>query len=174
MTVSGNTAASESVLDEIRTEVANLTDLFRRRLMEDKARNALYEALQEQAKTSQDLLRYRAFESLFRESLLAIDRLQSVAATPELVESAVDELLEAFARRTLLPVDDTGEFDPRVHEAVETIPASDQAPSGSVVAVHRTGYTLDGRLLRPAQVTVAVAGGAPDGEVTQEPDGDPS
>lgn len=166
------TPSESATLDGIRTELANLTDLFRRRLMDDKARNSLYEALQEQAKTSQDLLRYRAFESLFREALLAVDRLQSEPCTPELVESALDELLEVFARRTLLPIDDAGEFDPRLHEAVETIPASDRAPVGSIFAVHRTGYTLDGRLLRPTQVSVAVAAGGSSGELIQEPDGD--
>lgn len=169
MTTEGGVGSAS--LDDIRQEIANLTDLFRRRLLDDKAKNSLYDALQEQAKTTQDLLRYRAFESLFREALLAIDRLQSEATTPELVESAVEELLEVFARRSLIPVDDSGEFDPRVHEAVESISESDQTPAGSIVAVHRPGYTLDGRLLRPAQVTVAVAASsALQDPVAQEPD----
>ena len=174
MTVTEEVPNADALLEEIKTEVANLTDLFRRRLMDDKAKNALYETLQEQAKTSQDLLRYRAFESLFREALLAIDRLQSEAITPELVESAVEELLEVFARRTLVPVDDSGEFDPRVHEAVKSIQASDQTAAGSIVAVHRAGYTLDGRLLRPAQVTVAVSASAPADQEAPDTDADPS
>lgn len=173
MTAAPAESSPESGLDEIKTEIANLTDLFRRRLLDDKAKASLYESLQEQARSSQDLLRYRAFESLFREALLAIDRLQSEASTPELVESAVDELLEVFGRRTLLPIDDSGDFDPRIHEAVETLPASEQVPAGSIVAVHRTGYTLDGRLLRPTQVTVAVAD-AIDDVPPQESDGDAS
>lgn len=146
-----------TILGELRTEVGQLRDLFARRLMEDKARNSLYETVQEQAKATQELLKYRAFETLFREALLAIDRLQSEPATPELIESATDELLDVFGRRSLLPIDDSGAFDPRYHEAVATIPASIQAPSGTIVAVHRTGYLLDDRLLRPAQVTIAVA-----------------
>jgi molecular chaperone GrpE len=152
-----NPADVLTVLGELRTEVSQLRDLFARRLMDDKARNSLYESVQEQARAAQELLKYRAFETLFREALLAVDRLQSESATPELVESAVDELLEVFARRSLMPIDDSGVFDPRYHEAVATIPASIQAPPGAIVAVHRTGYLLDDRLLRPAQVTVAVA-----------------
>ena len=146
-----------TILGELRTEVGQLRDLFARRLMDDKARNSLYESVQEQARAAQELLKYRAFETLFREALLAIDRLQSEPATPELIESAIDELLEVFGRRSLLAIDDSGAFDPRYHEAVATIPASIQAPSGMIVAVHRTGYLLDDRLLRPAQVTIAVA-----------------
>ncbi|MGC4104884.1 MAG: nucleotide exchange factor GrpE [Thermomicrobiales bacterium] len=153
-----NDYVEPSTLEDIRREIADLTDLFRRRLLDDKAKNALYETLQEQVKASQDLLRYRAFESLFREALFAVDRLQTEPCTQQLVKSAVDELLEVFARRTLHPVADGGTFDPRVHEAVETIEANEHLPAGSITMVHRAGYTLDGRLLRPAQVTVAVPG----------------
>jgi molecular chaperone GrpE len=45
-------------------------------------------------------------------------------------------------------------FDPERHEAVGTTAASD-VPAGGVAAVLRSGYVLDGRLLRPAQVIVA-------------------
>ncbi|UKA53423.1 nucleotide exchange factor GrpE [Arthrobacter sp. FW305-BF8] len=125
--------------------------------MDDKARNGLYEALQEQARAAQDQIRHRTFESLFREALLAIDRLRSEPASPELVSSAVDELLEVFSRRSLHAVDDGGPFDPRFHEAIASIPANVHLPAGTIAAVHRTGYILDDRLLRPTQVTVAVA-----------------
>jgi molecular chaperone GrpE len=48
------------------------------------------------------------------------------------------------------------EFDPNVHEAVsyEEAPA---AQDGTILAVFREGYSLEGRLLRPALVTVARA-----------------
>lgn len=152
------TAEITPELGELILEKVNyLNDLFVRKLTEDRAKNSLYASLQDQAKAAQDLLKYRAFETLFREALLAIDRLQSEPITHELVESAVDELLEVFARRTLVAIDDTAEFDPRVHEVVGTIPANDQSRQGSIVAVHRAGYLLDERLLRPAQVTIAVA-----------------
>ena len=45
-------------------------------------------------------------------------------------------------------------FDPRFHEAVQRVPPGDKAP-GTVVAVFEKGYTLKGRLLRPARVQVA-------------------
>ncbi|GAA2173151.1 nucleotide exchange factor GrpE [Arthrobacter parietis] len=170
MTPSDAPASRDPVLEDIRTELANLTDLFRRRLMDDKARNSLYESLKEQARVSQNLLSYRAFESLFRETLLAIDRLQSEPTTPQLVESAVSELLEVFARRNLRPINDTEDFDPRLHEVIGTVPATERAPAGSIVAVHRRGYSLDDRLLRPTQVTVAVAGGGTDVSASREPD----
>jgi len=45
-------------------------------------------------------------------------------------------------------------FDPRIHEAVGTVPASAQPPD-TVVAEVRRGFFLDGEVLRPAQVLVA-------------------
>lgn len=52
-------------------------------------------------------------------------------------------------------VDPVGEpFDPQLHEAMATQP-SETAEPGSVLTVVQKGYTLNGRLLRPARVIVA-------------------
>ena len=52
-------------------------------------------------------------------------------------------------------VDPAGEpFDPELHEAISMQPSDDVEP-GSVVSVIQKGYTLNGRLLRPAMVIVA-------------------
>jgi molecular chaperone GrpE len=47
-----------------------------------------------------------------------------------------------------------GTFDPSLHEAIASVPASGK-PGGTILAEARKGYLLNGRLLRPAQVTVA-------------------
>jgi molecular chaperone GrpE len=47
-------------------------------------------------------------------------------------------------------------FDPSVHEAIGTAPGTG-APEGTVLAESRKGYLLNGRLLRPANVIVALA-----------------
>ena len=47
-----------------------------------------------------------------------------------------------------------GTFDPSLHEAIASVPASGE-PGGTILAEARKGYRLHGRLLRPAQVTVA-------------------
>jgi len=49
-----------------------------------------------------------------------------------------------------------GTFDPSLHEAIASVPASGK-PGGTILAEARKGYLLNGRLLRPAQVTVAAA-----------------
>lgn len=49
-------------------------------------------------------------------------------------------------------------FDPHRHEAVSKVEDA-TVPENTVVEVYRPGYTLHGRVLRPAQVRVAVRGG---------------
>jgi molecular chaperone GrpE len=49
-----------------------------------------------------------------------------------------------------------GTFDPSLHEAIASVPFSGK-PGGTILAEARKGYLLHGRLLRPAQVTVAAA-----------------
>lgn len=45
-------------------------------------------------------------------------------------------------------------FDPNQHESLSTQP-SDTVPEGNVVQVIRVGYSLNGRLLRPASVVLS-------------------
>ena len=49
-----------------------------------------------------------------------------------------------------------GTFDPSRHEAIASVPWAGK-PEGTILAEARKGYLLRGRLLRPAQVTVAAA-----------------
>lgn len=46
-------------------------------------------------------------------------------------------------------------FDPRYHEAVGTVPATEEHGEGSVAGEVQKGYLYDDELLRPARVTVA-------------------
>lgn len=69
----------------------------------------------------------------------------------------------ALERHGITEVSAAGQaFDPQVHEALTVQPSP--AEAGSVIGVIQKGYSLNGRLLRPARVIVAgPAGGEPDG-----------
>lgn len=145
-----------TTLAELRAEVAQLSDLFTRRLLEDKARKSLYDALQDQVRESRDLLRQKEVEGLVREMLLAVDRLRSEPASQELVESVVQEIHEVFGRRGVSEIRSHGVFDASIHEVIDTVEAGAGEVVGEIVVSHRPGYRLGGRLLRAAQVTVRV------------------
>ncbi len=46
------------------------------------------------------------------------------------------------------------QFDPELHEAIAVEPSADHPPD-TVLEVHQKGYLLNGRLVRPARVTVS-------------------
>jgi molecular chaperone GrpE len=65
-------------------------------------------------------------------------------------------VLERLATLGVRPIESTGQpFDPRVHEAVDTAPAGEQAPAGTVVGEIQRGYFVGDEVLRPARVRVA-------------------
>ncbi len=64
-------------------------------------------------------------------------------------------LSAALERFGIAEIDPVGEpFDPERHEAINMQPSADAEP-GSVLSVVQKGYSLNGRLLRPAMVVVA-------------------
>jgi len=71
------------------------------------------------------------------------------------IEVALKGWEAAFAAAGVEEIDPLGQpFDPERHEALAVSPATGQ-PRGTVVEVSQKGYTLDGRLIRPALVVVA-------------------
>lgn len=65
---------------------------------------------------------------------------------------------DTLKRQGLVEVEAGGApFDPRLHEAVQEVPAGPGQREGDVVDVLRRGYLLDGRVIRPATVIVASA-----------------
>jgi molecular chaperone GrpE len=68
------------------------------------------------------------------------------------------QIQDTLARFGLKPIEAKGKtFDPNFHQAVST-QASKDLEENTVVEEMRKGYTLNGRLLRPAMVTVSVKG----------------
>jgi len=83
----------------------------------------------------------------------------SVKAVLDGVEATARELGAALGRHGVKPIFAQGQkFDPNLHQAIAEIPTRD-APPGTVVTVVQDGYLIGDRLLRPAMVTVAKAGG---------------
>ena len=62
---------------------------------------------------------------------------------------------KAFEKAGIAVVDPIGQsFNPELHEAIMAQPTADH-PVGSVLTVVQKGFTLNGRLLRPARVVIA-------------------
>jgi molecular chaperone GrpE len=117
------------------------------------------------AREREDYVRF-ANESFLRELLPVLDNfdraLQAAKGEPgsgavtagiELIQRELLRVLEKFGA---VPFQSVGQpFDPERHEAVARVPTTDQ-PEMTVVAETARGYLLNGRVLRPAMVAVAV------------------
>ncbi|HPW44925.1 MAG TPA: nucleotide exchange factor GrpE [bacterium] len=81
----------------------------------------------------------------------ASEEAKNIADGVELVRKS---LLTALEKHELKEIPALGEkFDPTVHEAISVVDDDDLEP-GTIVSVHRKGYWLADRLLRPVMVSV--------------------
>jgi len=65
------------------------------------------------------------------------------------------KLYAVLEEEGLVPIPTDGAFDPSLHEAISSAP-SEAVESGHIIETLRAGYTLKGRVLRPALVRVAM------------------
>jgi molecular chaperone GrpE len=108
-----------------------------------------------------------ASAELMRELLNAMDSFDLAIHNANADTAANDNMLrgldliykqfqDTLARFGLKAIEARGQvFDPNLHQAVSTIPTDDVAEN-TVVDELRKGYMLNGRLLRPVMVSVAV------------------
>ena len=85
---------------------------------------------------------------------------EATRALLEGVQLTHRSFIDVMQKFDVAAVDPVGEgFNPDLHQAMSMVEAPGAAPN-SVVAVMQKGYTLNGRLVRPAMVVVARAASA--------------
>jgi molecular chaperone GrpE len=88
----------------------------------------------------------------------AAGRAQSVDSVIQGIDLVRRQFLSKLEGLGVTRIDASGQpFDPQLHEAVTTIPASSPEQDGLVVGVVRHGYRVGTDVLRPATVAVAKA-----------------
>ena len=89
-------------------------------------------------------------------SAIAVDD-ESQKAVAEGIELTLKSFIDVLARFKIEPIDPAGQpFDADLHQAVSMVPNPDLEPN-TVMNVFQKGYTLNGRLIRPAMVVVSQA-----------------
>ena len=89
----------------------------------------------------------------FRLALNSNGSVEQMRTGVELIAKQMDEVLRSLH---VTPVETVGEpFDPRVHEALDSVERTD-LPDHQVIEEVRRGYRIKDRLLRPALVRIAV------------------
>lgn len=123
-------------------------DNYRRRTTRERAEGttrAQAALVKDMIETLDDLSR---FSSLDPDGTDTATVIQGVS----MVDRKLLKLLTAAGLEVVDPLDQA--FDPALHEAVATEPASSEEEDGLVGRVYQPGYTFGGQLLRPARVVV--------------------
>ncbi|SEA93592.1 nucleotide exchange factor GrpE [Rubrimonas cliftonensis] len=149
-------AAAEAERDELRKQLMYAlaeTENVRKRAERDRRDAEAYGG----TRLARDLL--SVHDNLERAVAAIDDTLRSqAAAVLEGVDLTQKELLAAFAKHRIekLTPEPGERFDPNLHQAMFEAPAPGAEP-GTVIQVMQSGFTIAGRLLRPALVGVARA-----------------
>lgn len=84
-----------------------------------------------------------------------VDENTSVSDVIKGVDMILDQILGAFEKLGVTEISETGvEFNPELHHAVSHV-EDENAGENTVVAVFQKGYSVDGKVIRPAMVQVA-------------------
>ncbi len=139
--------------DQLEQKVADLENQLKRAVAD-------YQNLERRITEGRSELSSWASAELIKNLLPVLDHLeQALAGISEEerqsgwakgVELAVKELNQVLSSEGLDEIPADGVFDPALHEAVDTREGDDNM----ILEVVRKGYTLNGKVLRPAQVIV--------------------
>lgn len=141
------TAAAEKNKDLYLRAVADL-DTYKRKAQREKSELAKFavQPLIEELLPSLDHL------DMAIQAANAVPDGKNIAMGVEMVRANVKKVFASFGVEEISTAG--GEFDPSKEECLSHEP-SDTVPENSVIKVARAGYTLNGRLLRPASVIVS-------------------
>lgn len=163
-------AAPESDLDvnALMAEVERLNN----ELTESKEQSlrAVAEAQNARRRAEQDVEKAHKFglEKFVGDMLVVVDNLErsmdassvdeaDIKVLVEGVELTLKSLTDGLKRHKVEAIDPEGEpFNPELHQAMSMIEQPDVEPN-TVINVYQKGYTLHGRLVRPAMVVVSKA-----------------
>ncbi|GAB5413137.1 MAG: nucleotide exchange factor GrpE [Congregibacter sp.] len=159
----GTSDAQEVDVEQLQAEVEQLRDA---------ALRAHADAQNAKRRAEQDVEKARKFalERFCGELLPVVDNLEraleSAAGEDEVlkpiaegVELTLKSFQDALKKFQIEAIDPHGEpFDPQLHQAMSMVESPDAEPN-TVLTVMQKGYTLNGRLVRPAMVMVSKAPG---------------
>ncbi|ALO42384.1 nucleotide exchange factor GrpE [Pseudoalteromonas phenolica] len=146
-------AAKQTIVDQKDSVVRAAADVenIRRRAAQDveKAHKFALEKFANELLPVIDNL-HRAIEFSDKEN----ETLKPVLEGVEMTLKSFEDAVAKFGVETVNPQGEA--FNPDFHQAMSIQPSNDVAPN-TVLAVMQKGYTLNGRLLRPAMVMVSKA-----------------
>ncbi|MGB9619441.1 MAG: nucleotide exchange factor GrpE, partial [Armatimonadota bacterium] len=126
-------------------------DNFRKRQREETAR-------QVSLAREELILKILPILDNFQRTLEAAEAQHSYESLVEGVSLTLRQFRETLEKEGVRPIEAVGEqFNPELHEAMMRV-ETDEYPENTVIEEFEKGYTLNGKVLRPARVRVATSG----------------
>ncbi len=161
-------AANEPSLETLQAQLATLATAYES--AKEQSLRSQAEAQNARRRAEQDVEKAHKFglEKMVNDLLPVVDNLErslaaidsgneAFAAVIEGIQLTHKSFVDALARHQVIAVSPEGEpFDPNLHQAVSAVPNPDVEPN-TVLTCFQKGYTLHGRLVRPAMVVVSKA-----------------
>ena len=154
-------AQSENPIEELQKKINTLGE----QLLREQAE---MQNVRRRAQRDIESAHKYALEKFSGELLSVVDNLEraidaidesneSQKSVAEGLELTLKTFIEVLAKYNVEAVEPVGQpFDADLHQAVSTVPNKDVEPN-TVINVFQKGYTLNGRLIRPAMVVVSTA-----------------
>jgi molecular chaperone GrpE len=161
-------AAAEVSIEALQAQLATLAAAYES--AKEQSLRSQADAQNARRRAEQDVEKAHKFglEKMVNDLLPVVDNLERALASIDQTNEAFAAYIEgiqlthksfvdALARHQVAVVSPEGEpFDPNLHQAVSAVPNPDVEPN-TVLNCFQKGYTLHGRLVRPAMVVVSKA-----------------
>ncbi len=161
-------ADAPQTVDAVQAEIESLTQQLSD--AREQVLRAQADVQNARRRAEQDVEKAHKFgqEKLVNDLLPVIDNLEraldamnvddeSLKPVVEGIELTLKSFQDTLTRHKIEAVNPVGEpFDPQLHQAMSMVESPDAEPN-TVINVFQKGYTLHGRLVRPAMVVVAKA-----------------
>jgi molecular chaperone GrpE len=124
-------------------------DNFRKRIsrqMEENRKSVIEQLLLDLVEITDN------FDRALKSAKTAVDMNSIISGIEQLSKQFVT-ILEKYGLERI-ECERSSEFDPHKHEAIQHVETS-EVPANTVVEVHRHGYALDSKVIRPTMVSVA-------------------
>lgn len=161
-------ATTEVSIEALQAQIATLAAAYES--AKEQSLRSQAEAQNARRRAEQDVEKAHKYglEKIVNDLLPVVDNLEralasidpaneTLAAFAEGIQLTHKSFVDALARHQVAVVSPEGEpFDPNLHQAVSAVPNPDVEPN-TVLNCFQKGYTLHGRLVRPAMVVVSTA-----------------
>ncbi|MGD8176046.1 nucleotide exchange factor GrpE [Marinimicrobium sp. ARAG 43.8] len=162
----GETGGEEETVEALKVKVETLAAAVE--AAKEQVLRSQAEAQNARRRAEQDVEKAHKFgqEKLLQDLLPVVDNLERALtsldadnpdhkAVMEGIQLTHKSFIDALSRYQVEVVNPVGEpFDPELHQAMSMVESPDAEPN-TVIEVFQKGYTLHGRLVRPAMVVVS-------------------